>query len=195
MSAKLDFTESEVNDFFDSLYYPDKISTKEFFFDDINCLIGHIVHYLDNPTPLKVQKSLYFLWAFYAATYGNIDYEEETEFSQQDEYPRSLFKANFEARHYGPVLDSVFADYHHSGGFKELPDGHIVSDDSDSNTKEVWSFIDDLLFQINEVNDFGLVERSQQDSAWKNAYIEGQYQCKMNNEEIKEDYVKYVRNK
>ena len=27
---------------------------------------------LDHPTPLKIQKTMYLLWAFYAATYGDI---------------------------------------------------------------------------------------------------------------------------
>lgn len=168
------------------------MDNENYFFDSIETLISHIVNFLDNPTPLKMQKSLYFLWAFYAATYGNIDYDEETDFSKQEKYPRSLFKADFEAWSYGPVINSVFAEYHQTNGFKDVSDEYVESEISDANKKEVWSFIDDLLAQINKVNDFGLVERSHQDSAWRNAYKEGQKHCKMNNDEIKRDYVNYV---
>lgn len=165
---------------------------KEFFFNSIDVLISHVVNFLDNPTPLKVQKSLYFLWAFYAATYGNIDYQEITDFSDQEKYPRSLFEADFEAWSYGPVINSVFAEYRRTNGFEGVSDKYVESEISDKNEKEVWSFIDDLLAQINKVNDFGLVERSHQDSAWRNAYKEGQRHCKMDADEIKRDYVNYV---
>lgn len=164
----------------------------DFFFNSIDVLISHVVNFLDNPTPLKVQKSLYFLWAFYAATYGNIDYQEKTDFSDQEKYPRSLFEADFEAWSYGPVINSVFAEYHKTNGFEGVSDKYVESEISDKNEKEVWSFIDDLLTQINKVNDFGLVERSHQDSAWRNAYKEGQRHCKMDADEIKRDYVNYV---
>lgn len=169
------------------------MNKKDYFFENINTLIGHIVKFLDNPTPLKVQKSLYFLWAFYAATYGNIDYSKDTEFSKQEQYPRELFPAEFEAWTYGPVINSVFADYHQTNGFAGISDSYDENDISDTNTKEVWSFVNDLLSQINEVNDFGLVERSHQDSAWKNTYKEGEKHCRMSNDEIKEDYINYVR--
>jgi len=73
------------------------MSEEHYVFEDVTVLIAHLVHRFDNPTPLKVQKGLYFLWAFYAATYGNIDYsDDKNEFSLQSErYPKELFQAQF----------------------------------------------------------------------------------------------------
>lgn len=45
-------------------------------FDNLNTLAGYIKKCLSNPTPLKIQKSLYFLWAFYSATFGNISSDD-----------------------------------------------------------------------------------------------------------------------
>ena len=58
--------------------------------------------------------------------------------------------------------------------------------------KDVWSFIDDMIAQIDPINDFGLVARSHQDSAWKKAYKAGQSHCPMNEEEIIKDYKEYA---
>ncbi|WP_338126421.1 type II toxin-antitoxin system antitoxin SocA domain-containing protein [Secundilactobacillus kimchicus] len=175
------------------------MNNTDYFFKNVKGLIAYIMQNLDNPTPLKIQKSLYFLWAFYAATYGDIDYNEATEFSIQSKYPKELFPAYFEARIYGPVISSVFTQYHRTDGFKEIlnsdmaRDSDVANEVSDSNKKEIWSFIDDLLSQINNVDDFGLVERSHEDNAWKHAYKESEKHCHMDNEEIKKDYVNYVR--
>lgn len=168
------------------------MNKENYVFNDIDQLLGHIVHFLDNPTPLKVQKSLYFLWAFYSATYGNINYDENSEFSLegQTRYPSNLFDAQFEAWEYGPVINHVFSEYHKTNGFEGYSD--INKSDLDSNKKEVLGFVDDLLSQINDVNDFGLVNRSHQDEAWKKAYHQGEKHCKIDNDEIKRDYIGYV---
>jgi len=161
----------------------------QYVFNDVNELIAHLMNKLDNPTPLKIQKSLYFLWAFYTATYGNIDYDvSENEFAQGTRYPKELFKAEFEAWRYGPGLNKVYAE-NKSGQFDDLKDTWVPTT---ANEKEIYSFIDDLLVQINGVNDFGLVERSHQDHAWKIAF-KGEDHCKMDNKQIKQDYIGYVK--
>lgn len=53
------------------------MSRDAYFFDKVEDLVSYLEAKLTNPTPLKIQKSLYFLWAFYAATYGSIDYSNE----------------------------------------------------------------------------------------------------------------------
>jgi len=166
------------------------MSEERYVFEDVDVLIAHLVKRFDNPTPLKIQKGLYFLWAFYAATYGNIDYtDDQNEFNLQSErYPKELFQAQFEAWRYGPVLNQVYAAYK-SGDFKDVKDSYTPKSEND---KEVLSFIDDLADQINSVNDFGLVERSHQDRAWKIAFKDENH-SKMNNETIKEDYIGYVK--
>ncbi|MBZ2406142.1 Panacea domain-containing protein [Liquorilactobacillus hordei] len=163
--------------------------TREYFFKDKDKLIAHIINKLDNPTPLKIQKGLYFLWAFYSATYGNINYEEgETEFNLQDEYPNELFAADFEAWRYGPVLPDVYRKFK-NGEYDDIDDTYVPETE---NEKEVMSFIDDLISQINGINDFGLVTRSHQDEAWKKSF-KNENHCKMHKEDIKEDYEEYVK--
>lgn len=159
-------------------------------FNDITVLIAHLKRKLNNATPLKIQKSLYFLWAFYSATYGNIDYSSETDFDSQPKYPEYLFKANFEAWKYGPVLNEV---YHNNKDkkYENLEDSYIPNNETE---KEILSFIDDLLSQVNDINDFSLVARSHEDSAWKKAYDPNGCHCQMDNETIKKDYIEYVKN-
>ena len=86
------------------------MSRAKYFFSNTGELLSYLEAKLDNPTPLKIQKSLYFLWAFYAATYGSIDYSHKSEFSQTDKYPLRLFPASFKAWQYGPVLNKIYTE-------------------------------------------------------------------------------------
>lgn len=166
-------------------------------FDNLNVLAGYIKKRLTNPTPLKIQKSLYFLWAFYSATYGNIssDDNKNGEFGLQPRYPKYLFNADFEAWQYGPVINSVYADYKNNRiievGSDELKSSMNFEDSSQQNKVEILSFINNLLDQIDDVNDFGLVRRTHQDSAWKDAFNDSELHCKMDSEQIKNDYIRY----
>lgn len=162
---------------------------KAYFFDDTEDLVRYVKARLSNPTPLKIQKSLYFLWAFYAATYGSIDYSVDSEFQSTNKYPKLLFKGDFEAWKYGPVLGDIYVENKY--------DNIIASEQKNPPAdtpiaKNIWNFIDDMLNQINPVNDFGLVARSHEDSAWKNAYKPDQKHCKMDQKEIIKDYIGYV---
>ena len=98
-------------------------------------------------TPLRLQKTLYFVYAFYGATLGLLseDNEEDNVFEGSSNYPKYLFNERFEAWQYGPVLR-----------------------------------------QTDEMGDFTLVERSHEDSEWKNAFKEGQRE--MDPEKIIEEY-------
>lgn len=174
------------------------MNKKSYVFEDVNKLAGYIKNKLSNPTPLKIQKSLYFLWAFYSATFGNLssDNKENGEFGLQPSYPKELFKPDFEAWRYGPVINSVYAAYKKNTIIglddKQLRNEMNFDEKSEFNKKEIISFINDLLEQVDDVNDFGLVQRSHEDSAWKNAYEEGHDHCKMSSDEIKENYLKYL---
>ncbi|EMF0072755.1 hypothetical protein PIF88_001636 [Enterococcus hirae] len=61
-------------------------------------------------TPLRLQKTLYFIFAFYGATLGQLNSENEgdSKFEGSSDYPKYLFKENFEAWQYGPVLRSIY---------------------------------------------------------------------------------------
>ena len=167
----------------------------EFVFDNVIDLAGYVKSRLDNPTPVKIQKTLYFLWSFYSATYGNIQYDiaEKSEFDlqlQDGAYPPELFKPEFEAWKYGPVITEVNFAYKNNRikalNSKEIQD-KIAAGESEK--KEIILFIKNLVDQINEVNDFGLIQRAIKDSAWKDAYLADR---KMNPEKIKDDYVNFL---
>lgn len=78
-------------------------------FQDKDFLVNFLYKLLENPTQIKVQKTLYLLFAFYGATYGNIKKEEDNEFSKQN-YPSNLFEAIFEAWRYGPVEIEIYSN-------------------------------------------------------------------------------------
>ena len=165
----------------------------KFVFDNVIDLAGYAKNRLDNPTPLKIQKTLYFLWAFYSATYGNINYDstDKSEFDLQDgAYPRELFKPEFEARKYGPIINSIYLAYKNNK-IKELSSEDIQKRISlgEIEKKEVILFVNNLIAQINEVDDFGLVQKAIKDSAWKDAYLADK---KMDPEKIKDDYVNFL---
>lgn len=54
-------------------------------FDDKFLLVRYLLTVLNVPTPLKIQKAMYLLWAFYAASYGSASAGE-----LDDEYPSQL---------------------------------------------------------------------------------------------------------
>lgn len=164
------------------------MSRAEYFFENAEDLVSYLEYKLDNPTPLKIQKSLYFLWAFYAATYGSIDYSQKSEFTETEKYPKRLFPASFEAWQYGPVLNRIYAEDRDNTINPSSVKKHCTT----KMEKDVWSFIDDMIDQINPINDFGLVARSHQDKAWKDAYHKGQHHCPMKEADIIRDYQKYV---
>ena len=65
-------------------------------------LVNHLFAKLETPSPIKIQKTVYLLFAFYGATYGQLKTNPPTELETIN-YPRYLFKPNFEAWYYGPV--------------------------------------------------------------------------------------------
>ena len=164
------------------------LTTSSYFFDDKYRLVSYLMDHFTNATPLKIQKAMYFLWAFYAATYGNIDYNSDSEFNGIERYPKELFEAHFEAWQYGPVLKDVYSKYKNNAGCIHQE----VNPWYKGMSGDVWSFIDGLVSQIDKVNDFGLVSRSYQDSAWREAYKDGPLHMPMDSKKIKENYINYI---
>ncbi|MFD1550044.1 type II toxin-antitoxin system antitoxin SocA domain-containing protein [Levilactobacillus fuyuanensis] len=168
----------------------------DYVFTDKKNAAAYLYSKLENKTPIKIQKGLYFLWAFYAATYGNINYDVDAGFSDgtsSKKYPSELFKPDFEAWRYGPVDNEIWAMSKHSK-ISDLP-ATINTELGTTMQREIELFMDDLIKDIDNVNDFGLVERSHRDSAWREAFDksnEHDHQP-MDAAKIKEDYVGYVQ--
>lgn len=117
-------------------------------------------------TPIKLQKSLYFLFAYWGGfirkNNNNTHYVEDN--LELSEY---LFEDVFQAWVYGPVIPEIFRKYKEQKlDYKEL-DINSIFDDKDVIVKET---IDSLLNELFEVSDFKLVSISHEDNCWKNHF-------------------------
>ncbi|MCJ1996648.1 hypothetical protein GYN67_08085 [Lactococcus piscium] len=165
------------------------MSENRYLFDDIKTLINYLFLLNRDITPLRLQKTLYFMYAYYGATYGqlNKDQEGSSVYEGGYPYPQELFSANFEAWRFGPVIDDVYIK------FKENAYTAEDWEPADNNLADVKKFLVDLFEQLMSVGDFGLVERSHMDDCWKLEYVEGRQHIKMDSNDIIREYVeKYV---
>ena len=140
--------------------------SKEYYFDDVDVLIKHLLYKFSNLSPLKLQKGLYFFFAFYAGTYSGGDEVGVKEESY--DYPKYLFKGDFEAWTYGPVIRDV---YNKNKNDEYQPEEYKFG--SQSIDKEIESFIDDVGSMIVKKSDFALVDRSHEDKSWQEAIEKG----------------------
>ncbi len=128
---------------------------QEFVFKDPLVLANHIVFVTGNDSNVAIHKSLYFLFAFY----GSVVYNDP-------QYPKYLFKEPFEAWRYGPVLRTVYLD-----SIEDLikPKEWLPENETED---QIYDFIDMLLESLIKLDDFQLVDRSHEDQAWKDAYVD-----------------------
>jgi uncharacterized phage-associated protein len=121
-------------------------------------------------SPIKLQKSLYFCFAYWGAYIEKAKLSSfETDVAEVDftVYPAYLFPDNindyFEAWTYGPVIRSV---YQAQAEIIRDP----VCDEAASLRPEVFEMIDGLLNQLFDISDFSLVNISHSDDVWKQNY-------------------------
>jgi hypothetical protein len=154
--------------------------TDTVFFNNKTALVNHILFKIDIDSSIRVQKLLYLLYAYYGATYGSINNQEG--FEEFETYPARLFKANFEAWQYGPVDSDVWRDY------KRDEYKPVEYNTETAQEKNVILFLNDLIEQTNEINDFGLVERTHQDKVWSDNYKDGQKHISIDSDSIIREY-------
>lgn len=135
--------------------------TKQFFFQNINNLVEHILFQFPEIRPLKLQKGLYFLFAFYINTYAVEPRKNIIE--TESNFPKYLFDAEFEAWTYGPVIRSVYLKFKNK---EYTPRQYSFSKEN----KEIEIFINDVMEMILKKSDFALVDRVHEDLAWQKAY-------------------------
>lgn len=165
---------------------------RRYFFKDINELIRYILEKKENVGQLRLQKTLYLLYAYYGSTYGQLEKEEDPEKYEVNSevevnYPKELFPAEFEAWKYGPVIFDVYVKDKNSE--YELVEFLPEFEPNEAYEEDVLLFLDDIIEQINDMSDFTLVDRTHQDKAWKETYKPNTYRTKMNNEDIIREYV------
>ena len=137
----------------------------------------------ENISPIKLQKGLYFLFAFWG---GEVQ-KQKNDLSEDYEielgkYDAHLFDSEFEAWAYGPVDRKVYVNY------KEMTEedkNQIVCESLDTD-KVVNDFVDNLLERIFISNDFGLVDLSHEDDSWKEVFDRNHKKPMCSNDIIKE---------
>ncbi len=118
-------------------------------------------------TPLKLQKSLYFLFGYYILEKG-----------ENDDF---LFNANFQAWKYGPIEKDVYYNK------KDYINKETISG-------EVKYFIDNYLNNIFNVSDFNLINISHTHNCWKNVY-QNMKSNPISHEEIRKTFLELANKK
>lgn len=131
-------------------------------------LVNHLFTKLEKPSSIKIQKTLYLLFAFYGATYGQLKASPNE--LETINYPAYLFEPNFEAWQYGPVdLDVHKAIHEKAYDPFELEDKAFAETLKPSEVRNIRQFIDNIIEQTNDTDDFTLIGRVCEDDTWVSA--------------------------
>ena len=162
---------------------------------DKDDLVNYIINQYKQKTsmdisPLKLHKALYLLFAMWGGNAAMINEDigrGQGTIEITDKVPTYLFDAKFEAWKYGPVDIDVYNRYKengYQGDIQSLTDLTTVSQDF---LNISMPFIDSVLEQVFDINDFSLVSITQEDKVWKSAY-EDNKNLVMKNEDIIKEY-------
>ena len=158
-------------------------------FDNVLDLAAYLNEKMVNPTLVKLNKALYFLWGFYAGSFGNLTAAPDKTANDLLSFPAMLFEPQFIKRKSGPVLEQVNETY----AKKSLPkmkaralqkQMHL----SKLGKKNVQGFLDNLIKQIKQVDEYSLMLHAKKDPAVKQAALDQL----IDPSEIKAEYVKQV---
>ena len=128
---------------------------------------------------IKLQKCLYFLFAYWG---GFVAKSENEEVEEKINYSKYLFKADFQAWVYGPVSSKIyFLRKNSSFNYDDLDVNEMFKDKN-----FVKETIDSLLHDLFEISDFKLVSLSHNDKVWQDNFdVFSEY----HNEEMKMDAI------
>ena len=137
-------------------------------------------------SPIKLQKSLYFLFAYWGQFIRDNKENQDSVEVDYSYYSEFLFEDRIEAWTYGPVVPEVFIA--EKNGFLDTYNiENFLEGEEDRVKKE---FIDNLLRQLFAADDFGLVRLSHEDECWKRHYFESdeKHNREIPKEEIIDEY-------
>ncbi len=136
-------------------------------------------------SPIKLQKGLYLLYAFWAQFANKLNKNGEGVSEIEGSYKLDLFDASFEAWEYGSVDRELYQLYN-SDSIKEVTSKELFLDIEDT----IVTFINDMLSQLYLINDFSLVDLLHEDNAWRSVYSKyPNGDGKMINQEIINEYI------
>ena len=142
-------------------------------------------------SPIKLQKSLYFLFAYWGQFIKNNKENQDSVEVNYSNYSEYLFDDKIEAWTYGPVVPDVFIA-EKQGHLDMLDSFDIDFFEKNEESRVKKEFIDDLLRQVFEADDFGLVRLSHQDQCWIRNYVETdeKHNREIPKEEILDEYTR-----
>lgn len=134
-------------------------------------------------SPIKLQKSLYFLFAYWGGTVRKSKKYPDAVEEHYNNFSEYLFDDDIEAWVYGPVVPVVY----HAENLEQYYDENLFE-----GKEKLKEFIDDLLKELFETGDFTLVDVSHNDTAWINnfSYDDEFHNKVINKEEIIEEYAR-----
>ena len=143
----------------------------KYIFNNKDDLVNYLLYKLDLPSQLKIQKTLYLLFAFYGATYGKLINKENNSELDSNNYTPFLFEPNFQAWKYGPVDYDVYINFKKEK-YKELKSiENILNEDLTLAEKNnIIKFIDNIINQTDEIDDYSLMDRTREDKVWSDSY-------------------------
>lgn len=165
-------------------------TSREYVFPHVDELVNYLFQEYGKLTPLKLQKSLYFLYAYYGALFNEV--EDEGTLEEDFKMPKELFPATFEAWTYGPVIKDVYKKYKNDEYSGEYCKQDLIKE-IENETPKASQFVNDMFSQINTLSDFTLVDRSHEDRSWKNAYSQGKSTVINNDDLVCEYRERYVQ--
>ncbi|EHJ06984.1 Panacea domain-containing protein [Staphylococcus simiae] len=166
--------------------------TEKKYLTTVENIIALMKEEIENISPLRLQKTLYFLFAYYGASYGQLYKSKEYEVSQNESLnlPEYLFDAKFEAWQYGPVIREVYMNNKHSLDYNDI-DFSMSNFEIEDKTmqQEITEYLREIIRSTLKISDFGLVERSHEDEEWKNNITQQEV---MKNDGIINEYIELV---
>lgn len=137
--------------------------------------------YLKDISPIKLQKSMYFCFAYWG---GFISSSQGTEGTFN--LSPYLFDATFEAWSYGPVLPRIYQQEQHGNSSREVTEEELFANTEDI----VRDTVNSLLYDLFEISDFKLVNISHADKCWQNSYNydDARHNGRINNDDIIREY-------
>lgn len=165
---------------------------KKTVFDNVLDLAGYIKGQTADPSLARINYSLYFLWSYYAGTFGNLGaVPEDTPESLIEPltFPEMLFEPKFFNAQFGPT-DLEINEAYNSDQIPEVTAADLRKSMhlNDFGTENIITFIDNYLKQLEEVDEYELITLAMTDPVVQNS-LRGQY---MNPAEIKASYIKQV---
>lgn len=134
-------------------------------------------------SPIKLQKSLYFLFAYWGGLVRKSKLFPNAVEENFDDFNEYLFDGEIQAWVYGPVVPEVYHEQNLNSFYNEnLFDGK----------EKLKDFVDSILNDLFEVSDFTLVDISHRDKAWINNfdYDDEFHDNEINKEEIIQEYAR-----